>query len=52
MKLYNHKVFGDLSNANNVMINGFSFGNHQNINEEAIDYVVEKIKEFILKKKN
>ena len=50
MKLYDHRISGELMNADKVMDNGFSVGNHQNINEEAIEYVVEKIREYVSQK--
>ena len=47
MKKFPHITLGDLSNSNYVMQNSFSIGNHQNINEQSIDYVASKIQEFL-----
>jgi CDP-6-deoxy-D-xylo-4-hexulose-3-dehydrase len=47
MNMFNHKVVGDLSNANKIMKDGFSFGNHQHITKEAMNYLVDIIDEFM-----
>lgn len=47
MKKYKHRVAGNLSNATNIMKNGFAIGNHQDIGPEQIAYVAEKIEEFV-----
>ena len=47
IKMYEHRTVGDLKHADAVMDRGFSIGNHQNLNETAREYVVEKIAEFI-----
>jgi CDP-6-deoxy-D-xylo-4-hexulose-3-dehydrase len=47
MKLYNHRVVGDLANATNVMLRGFSFGNHQAIDLAAKEYVSQSLQDFI-----
>lgn len=47
MKLYEHRVVGDLSAASEVMDRGFSVGNHQAVSDAACDYVVESIQEFL-----
>ena len=46
MKLYEHRTVGSLHYADNVMERGFSFGNHQAIDDGAREYVVETIKSF------
>ena len=46
MKLYEHRTVGNLHYADNVMERGFSFGNHQAIDDGAREYVVETIKSF------
>ena len=46
MKLYKHRIVGDLRHASVVMDYAFSFGNHQAIDEEARSYIVEQIKRF------
>jgi len=47
MKLYEHRVVGDLQHSTNVMRRGFSFGNHQAVDEKARAYVTGKIAEFM-----
>ena len=46
MKMYEHRVIGDLQHSSNIMKNGFSFGNHQAVGAGGRTYVTEKIKEF------
>ena len=43
MQLYEHRSIGDLQHADHVMGQGFSFGNHQAIDEGAREYVVGTI---------
>ena len=47
MKMYEHRVVGDLTHSSNIMDNGFSFGNHQALDATARDYVSGKIAEFL-----
>ena len=47
MKLFEHRVVGDLTHSSNIMNNGFSFGNHQALGPSAREYVTEKIEQFI-----
>ena len=47
MKKYKHRVIGDLTNATNIMRNGFAIGNHQAIGPDQIAYVAEQIEEFV-----
>lgn len=47
VKLYEHRVHGDLKHASEVMERGFSFGNHQAIDAKARSYVVEQIRSFL-----
>ena len=47
MKLYQHRVYGDLRHASEVMDRGFSFGNHQAIDENAREYVIAQIRGFL-----
>ncbi len=47
MKLYEHRVVGDLRHSSNVMRRGFSFGNHQAVDAPARAYVTGKIAEFM-----
>jgi CDP-4-dehydro-6-deoxyglucose reductase, E1 len=47
MKKYKHRTIGDLPNADNVMRNGLSIGNHQEIRSSDIEYVAESIEEML-----
>ena len=47
MELYAHRVVGDLRHSTNVMNRGFSFGNHQAVDDNARAYVTSKIGEFM-----
>jgi CDP-6-deoxy-D-xylo-4-hexulose-3-dehydrase len=50
MKMYEHRVSGDLKHSSNIMDNGFSFGNHQAVGAEGRAYVAGKIEEFLNKR--
>ncbi len=52
MKKYNHRIVGELENSNLIMDQAFSFGNHQALNEEARDYLVDQIDRYIQKLDN
>lgn len=45
-KFMGHKL-GDFPNAEYIGENGFYIGIHQNLNEEDLNYIIEKFKEFI-----
>jgi CDP-4-dehydro-6-deoxyglucose reductase, E1 len=47
MEKYEHRVFGDLRNATDVMVNGFSVGVHQDVTQSDVDYVAESMNEFV-----
>jgi len=47
MKIYEHRMAGNQDASNNIMQNGFALGCHQHIGEEAIDYTVNHINNFI-----
>jgi CDP-4-dehydro-6-deoxyglucose reductase, E1 len=47
MKLYPHRVVGDLHHASRVMDRGFSFGIHQAVEEPARSYVAEQFRGFL-----
>ena len=47
MAKYEHRVFGDLKNATDVMVNGFSIGCHQDVTQEQVDYVAESMSDFV-----
>jgi len=49
IKLYQHRAHGDLKHATEVMERAFSFGNHQAINDNARNYVVENVRLFLRK---
>lgn len=46
-KLYEHRIAGDLSNADTVMKKGFAFACHHAVDEAARNYVVQTIDAFI-----
>jgi CDP-6-deoxy-D-xylo-4-hexulose-3-dehydrase len=50
MKLYKHRVQGDLKNAVRAMKSGFTFGNHQGVDARAREYVARCVTEFLAKK--
>lgn len=47
MKSFSHRIGGTQEVSNNIMKNGFALGCHQHIDEEAIDYTVNHINNFI-----
>ncbi len=47
MALYEHRTVGNLAHATDVMNRGFSFGNHQAIDADARNYILEKIANFV-----
>ena len=47
MDLYEHRVFGDLPHSSHVMKNGFTFGNHQAVDEAAREYVAGALQDFV-----
>ena len=47
MQYYAHRVVGDLAHASHIMERGFTFGNHQGVNEAAREYVAGAIHEFL-----
>ena len=47
MQYYQHRVVGDLSHSNHVMKNGFSFGNHQAVDDRSRKYVSKTIHDFV-----
>ena len=51
LKLFPHRVVGDLKESNLIMSNGFTFGNHQGVNEAARDYILEIMTKFLKGKK-
>jgi len=47
LKLYPHRVHGDLKHASSVMDRSFSFGIHQAVDRSAREYVTEEIRRFL-----
>ncbi|MED5360174.1 MAG: DegT/DnrJ/EryC1/StrS family aminotransferase, partial [Pseudomonadota bacterium] len=50
LKLYPHRTQGDLTHASAVMERGFSFGNHQDIDNAARDHILGAIEMFLANK--
>jgi CDP-6-deoxy-D-xylo-4-hexulose-3-dehydrase len=50
MKLFKHRIVGDLKNSRNIMRRSFFFGNHHGIGKAERKYVVDCISEFIEQK--
>lgn len=50
LQMYEHRVVGDMSHANHVMNNGFTFGNHHAIDQGAHDYVNQALNDFMTSK--
>jgi CDP-6-deoxy-D-xylo-4-hexulose-3-dehydrase len=51
LRHYEHRADGPMDNANAVMERAFSFGNHQAVDELSRNYVVERIDEFMKRRK-
>ncbi len=47
MALYSHRVVGSLPHADHVMRHAFSFGNHQALDQTAVEYVADTIETFL-----
>jgi len=47
LEYYEHRVAGDLPAAQHVMRSGFTFGNHQAVDERARKYVGDAVHEFV-----
>jgi CDP-6-deoxy-D-xylo-4-hexulose-3-dehydrase len=47
LRHYDHRVVGDLPRSSHVMTGGFTFGNHQAIDENARQYVADAMKDFL-----
>jgi len=47
LKLYPHRVAGDLPNATAVMHRGFAFANHQEVNDTARQYIADALEDFM-----
>lgn len=46
-KLFNHRIAGSLDNANTIMKKGFAFACHHAVDDQAREYVVQQIEQFI-----
>jgi CDP-6-deoxy-D-xylo-4-hexulose-3-dehydrase len=51
IKRYPHRVIGELPNANTIMKNGFTFGNHQHVDAKARDYITRTLNAFVESKR-
>lgn len=47
VKMFEHRISGDLQAADMVMKNGFSFGCHQGTDMNAVKYIVDVIDSFV-----
>lgn len=47
LRMYEHRISGDLGHSSAVMENAFSFGNHQAVDEGARSYVATQIRAFL-----
>ena len=47
LKMYEHRVVGDMKHSNAVMDGAFSFGNHQDVDSGARQYVAEQVRAFL-----
>lgn len=47
LKLFKHRVAGSLANCDTMMTRGFAVGCHHAVSEQACDYVVASIDEFM-----
>ena len=46
LKLYPHRVVGHLPHSDHIMKNGFTFGNHQAIDDATRKYVADSVQNF------
>ena len=47
LRHYKHRVVGDLRHANAIMRDGFTWGNHQNVDDRARAYVADAVRDFV-----
>jgi CDP-4-dehydro-6-deoxyglucose reductase, E1 len=47
VKIYPHRVSGDLKNSSNIMLNGLAVASHQSLSEEACSHIVETFDLYI-----
>lgn len=50
MKMYEHRVAGNLENSDRIMKRGFAFACHHALNQQATDYVCATINRFLVAK--
>ena len=50
-KLFPHRISGDLRESKLIMTNGFTFGNHQAVDDAARNYVLDVVTKFLKSKK-
>jgi len=47
LKMFEHRTVGDMKHSNAVMDGAFSFGNHQDVDSGARQYVAEQVRGFL-----
>jgi CDP-6-deoxy-D-xylo-4-hexulose-3-dehydrase len=47
LKMYPHRVSGDLKHSSNIMLNGLAVASHQSMSEEACNHIIQIFKLFI-----
>jgi len=47
VKIYPHRVSGDLKNSSNIMLNGLAVASHQSLSEEACSHIIETIDLYV-----
>lgn len=51
LRRHPHRVVGDLPHANDIMKNGFTFGNHQHVDAAARTYIAGVVRAFVEERK-
>jgi CDP-6-deoxy-D-xylo-4-hexulose-3-dehydrase len=47
LQMHEHRTVGDLGHASNIMDRGFSFGNHQSLDDGSVKHVLSSIDAFM-----
>jgi CDP-6-deoxy-D-xylo-4-hexulose-3-dehydrase len=47
VKMYPHRISGNLKNSNNILVNGLAVACHQSLSEEACGYIIETFNLYI-----
>ena len=47
VKIYPHRISGDLKHSSNIMINGLAVACHQSLSEDACNYIIEIFNSYI-----